>query len=421
LRIVVLCILLASFFSSAIGIVVGQSASSIELLGFAWARRDVPVYLSGDVQEAQKDAVLTAVRIWVASQVWFSDAYMQGEGYPFYLYLADSPSKNAISIAFTVNASKTVGGITYPDVRDGFADHISIYINIHKTSIQAEYSYVLSVLVHELGHALGLGHSTTKDDVMYRSYDAQASKTFLPSTLDLYALFHLAENKTDVSIQLPASIQFTTPPWFKQGKLIIESSYGATRYAFRYSYDNVASAGGSLHLRSRIENIGNKPVKVVNATIMCDWNPESLLMSTNATDVVQPGSNLTFAWQVHVPSNLGVGNHTVTFKTWIAPLLPDGWLLDMPGLSEHEAMVLVEQAVPVAHTVTTASMAPSTTQGGWHYIVGVAVVAAIVLLAWHLGSTERRGRVEFGHQLRSRVHREEQQKSSTSTKARSGN
>jgi len=69
-------------------------------MGSHGRRRDIPVYVSGNVGQVHRDAVLLAVRIWIAAQDWFSEIYMSGEGYPFFLYLSNKRVESAITVSF---------------------------------------------------------------------------------------------------------------------------------------------------------------------------------------------------------------------------------------------------------------------------------------------------------------------------------
>jgi len=56
--------------------------------------------VSWNVGQVHRDAVLLAVRIWIAAQGWFSETYMSGEGYRFFLYLSNRHVESAITVSF---------------------------------------------------------------------------------------------------------------------------------------------------------------------------------------------------------------------------------------------------------------------------------------------------------------------------------
>mgnify|MGYP002153794104 CR=1 FL=1 len=359
-------------------------------MGFTWPRRDISVYVSGNVEQAHRDAVLLAARIWIAAQGWFSETYMANEGYPFFLYMSDKPVEGAITISFVASASKVMGGDTQVSISNGIPTEVSIYVNLPGVSVQAGDPYVQSVLLHELGHALGLGHTRVEGDLMYGATEGRPSTIPLPSTLDLYALFLSGQGKREAPCRLPSSISYASPSWISQGRLKVPPYYGESRYQFTYSYSRPAIVGSNLRLGIRIDNTGKKPVKVINTTVVCDWNPESPIISTNVTDVVQPGSDLSFAWQVPVSSNVSLGNHTFVFRTWTATLEADGWSLLMPKLSEKTVIVPVVKATgnpaltstPTVSTATsptaTSPTAPTSQMTPTYALLGLVMVVVIV-------------------------------------------
>jgi len=392
-RALILLSLPALFLLASVRNVACQASYSIDLMGFSWPRRDIPVYVSGNVEQAHRDAVLLAVRIWTSAQGWFSETYMAGEGYPFFLYLSDKPVEGAITISFVVDVSKVLAGDTQVSISNRIPSKVSIYVNLPDVSVQAGDPYVQSVLLHELGHALGLGHTRVEGDLMYGATKGRPSTIPLPSTLDLHALFLLGQGK----LEAPSMFFYASPSWIAQGTLRVPAYYQESRYKFAYSYSRPAIVGSNLRLGIRIDNIGKKTVKVINTTVVCDWNPESPILSTNATDLVQPSSDLSFAWQVPVPDSVGIGNHTLLFRTWIATLQADGWSLLMPKLSEQTVTVPVVKATRISTTesrVTTSK--PSTLAlplldiEKLQQIGGVAATGGSIAFGWFFKTRKRR-------------------------------
>jgi hypothetical protein len=78
---------------------------------------------------------------------------------------------------------------------------------------------ILAVTMHELGHALGLGHTSATDDLMYKSADAYATPSYsvYPSTLDLFGVVTLAKgSRIPTRVTLPDAVPYLLFPVKRQ-------------------------------------------------------------------------------------------------------------------------------------------------------------------------------------------------------------
>jgi len=94
-------------------------------------------------------------------------------------------------------------------------DNATIMSVVVRVGIKVEGALFHEAIMHELGHALGLGHvkCCSQEDLMNANVNQYAARQYSPSTLDLYALHVLATAKTIPStVTLPAEIQYLTVP-----------------------------------------------------------------------------------------------------------------------------------------------------------------------------------------------------------------
>jgi hypothetical protein len=200
---------------------------SIELIPARWNRFTLPVEIDTGNQTLH-DLALQALDTWNAAQEWFHTTY-DPKG-SFYKFQVD---RNAlVTIGFGtvydyVNNSPTplpcsdCSGIANSEYERGIMKRVQITVSTSSSLGGRAFSEagILAVTMHELGHALGLGHTSVTDDLMYKSADAYATPSYsvYPSTLDLFGVFTLAKgSRIPTRVALPDAVPYMLFPVKRQ-------------------------------------------------------------------------------------------------------------------------------------------------------------------------------------------------------------
>lgn len=164
-------------------------------------------------------AVREALEGWMVSTRTYVDSFggtVLGDiGYAFYLSNVNSTGGYDVLVTFVSSGmppgSGTVGLTAYkwdPGTREP-SDPITINVTTYSKSASA--LFVRNVVMHEFGHALGLGHASSSEtangpELMYER--PAEDQVIYPSTLDVYGLTLLYQGNFSQKIQLPSSIPY---------------------------------------------------------------------------------------------------------------------------------------------------------------------------------------------------------------------
>jgi hypothetical protein len=193
----------------------------INLEEFHWVSFPLKVYV--DMNEWSIPdygvSVQEALDNWMRS-IWNYTETYKGTSLPIVSYLLYLSKVNAttdydIHLTFTADTippgSKTVGSTKYDWHSTTSEPNPPINITVTTFSHNATSLFVKNVVMHEFGHALGLGHASQNNtsngpELMYNTLPK--NQTIYPSTLDVYGLTHLYAAEYDHIIQLPSYIPY---------------------------------------------------------------------------------------------------------------------------------------------------------------------------------------------------------------------
>jgi hypothetical protein len=194
---------------------------SIVLLEYRWVSFPLKVYVDMNEWSIPDYAISVqeALDNWVRS-IWnYSETY-RGTSLPVVSYLLYLSNVNAttdydIRLTFTnttIPPGSNIVGITVCDPNlTTFEPNPPINITVTTHSRNASSLYVKNVVMHEFGHALGLGevpenYTSNGPELMY--YGSSKKLPIYPSTLDVYGLTRLYAAEYDHVVLLPDYIPY---------------------------------------------------------------------------------------------------------------------------------------------------------------------------------------------------------------------
>lgn len=303
-----------------------RDAPSIELLGCAWSHVSLSVYIVKPswLSSEYISAVKKALNVWDRALEAFGNSY----GYLYLSYFSFStnivtqyPSEYDILIYFT-SQSTTYGGelgeakIYYNTItKEIYKVEIKLYIYVSGTKMTP--TDVFNTALHEIGHALGLGHASSSNtesgpEVMYQYYKL-GTQELRPSTLDVYGLAVIYQwlkkgvfkAPSTTSVTLPSNIPYKMMFYYK---IQVISKYGTIHGSGWYLENTKAT----IYVTSTIVNLSKG-----KRAVFIKWSGDITSTNPKVTITVTHDYTIYALWKIQYYVNI-----TTPYSE---SLTPSGW------------------------------------------------------------------------------------------------
>jgi hypothetical protein len=210
-----------------------QDTVIIEVGGYVWNRTTLrTLIVTSENQswwsESLVNSTLRAIEDWNHAITFFAENY-SGFGYLSAVNLQTQVSSDMLpyfdiyinfSDSVAITSEDAIGLTTTVPYSNGTIQKCLITLATQSQYVSLTEKDIQSVATHELGHALGIGHSNSSSNLMYPMFDVYAAQYEI-STLDMYGvatafqwIIHpdLTVPTAKQELTLPADINYTYIP-----------------------------------------------------------------------------------------------------------------------------------------------------------------------------------------------------------------
>jgi hypothetical protein len=202
-----------------------QDTIIIEVGGYAWNKTTLNTLIVTSENQSwwSQDLINSTLRSiddWNQAIAYFSLNYSE-YGYLSAVNLVTSVSSQPdpgydIYVNFTnsvsISGTDAIGITTTVPYNNGTIQNCLITLATQTKYLTLTQKDMQSVATHELGHAIGIGHSNSSSDLMYPNFDVYAAKYEI-STLDLYGVANAFQWLVNPDQPMPSSQQdIALPP-----------------------------------------------------------------------------------------------------------------------------------------------------------------------------------------------------------------